>query len=33
VDPNATRMVAAMFALLGASDFLHQTWTAVDKRA
>jgi len=33
VDPNATRMVAAMFALLGASDFLHQAWTAVDKQA
>ena len=33
VDPNATRMVATVFALLGASDFLQQAWVAVDKRA
>lgn len=31
--PDATRMVAATFAVLGGSDFLQQAWTALDKRA
>lgn len=31
--PDATRMVAATFAVLGGSDFLQQAWAAVDKRA
>lgn len=31
--PDATRMTASMFAVLGASDFLQQAWVAVDKRA
>jgi hypothetical protein len=32
-DPDATRMGASVFALLGASDFAQQLWAAVDKRA
>jgi Protein of unknown function (DUF1360) len=32
-DRPATRMVASVFALLGASDFLQQAWAAVDERA
>jgi hypothetical protein len=31
--PRATRMSAAVFAVLGASDFLQQAWSALDKRA
>ena len=33
IDPKVTRMVAAVFAVLGASDALQQAWVAVDKRA
>jgi hypothetical protein len=32
-DPKATRTVASVFAVLGASDFLQQAWLALDKRA
>jgi Protein of unknown function (DUF1360) len=32
-DRDATRSAAAVFALLAASDFLQQAWSAVDKRA
>ncbi|HEY1518027.1 MAG TPA: DUF1360 domain-containing protein [Solirubrobacteraceae bacterium] len=31
--PDATRMAATVFAVLGASDFLQQAWAAVDERA
>jgi hypothetical protein len=31
--PDATRMVAAMFAVLGGSDFLQQVWAALDELA
>ena len=31
--PDATRAVAAMFAILGGSDFLQEAWLALDKRA
>lgn len=32
-DPDATRMVAAVFATLAASDLGQQAWSAIDKRA
>jgi hypothetical protein len=32
-DSRTTRMTAGVFAVLGASDFLQQAWTALDKRA
>jgi len=32
-DPKTTRVVASVFAVLGASDFLQQAWVALDKRA
>jgi hypothetical protein len=30
-DPDATRMTASVFALLAASDFLHQAWLAAQE--
>jgi Protein of unknown function (DUF1360) len=33
VRPDATRMVAGVFATLSAADFLQELWVAVDKRA
>jgi hypothetical protein len=30
-DPDATRIGAGMFAILGAADFIQQLWVAVDK--
>lgn len=33
IDPKSTRMTAAVFAILGASDFLQQAWTGLDERA
>jgi hypothetical protein len=31
-DPDATRMTASVFALLTASDFLHQAWLAAQEK-
>ncbi len=31
--PDATRVAASTFAVLGASDFMQQAWVAIDKRA
>ncbi|HEX2127525.1 MAG TPA: DUF1360 domain-containing protein [Thermoleophilaceae bacterium] len=31
-DPDATRMVAGVFAVLSASDFLNQAWVALEER-
>jgi hypothetical protein len=32
-EPDATRTVAGVFAVVAASDFLQQAWAATDKRA
>jgi hypothetical protein len=32
-NPRTTRMAAGVFAVLGASDFLQQAWTALEERA
>ena len=32
-EPEATRTVASVFAIIAAADFLHQTWLATEKRS
>ena len=32
-QPRMARTAAALFAIVGGSDLLQQTWVAVDKRA
>jgi uncharacterized protein DUF1360 len=32
-EPEATRTVAGMFAVVAAADFLQQAWAAIEKRA
>jgi len=32
-EPEATRTVASVFAIIAAADFLHQAWLATEKRS
>lgn len=32
-NPDATRMLSSVFAILGTSDFLQQAWVALESRA